>query len=185
MYTVTNQNTVVIHREMPESNFLQIKNENWQNMIKETQDYPAFILYMYLAANANNYTLALSPAAIKEATGLPKSTYYKKIKLLIEKGYIVEGKGNQLHFYEVPQKSKRKKIENKESGCGSLPHEQENLSDEHENLSQRTAPPAQKQNYSPQNIEIDNKYNTDKENIKYILELLEHEETQKPKEFVF
>ena len=101
MYTNPNQNTIVIHREMPKSDFLQIKNENWQTMIKETQDYYAFVLYLYFAANANGYTFALSPAAITEATGLPRSTYYKKLEFLKEKGYIVEGKGKTLHFYEV------------------------------------------------------------------------------------
>lgn len=183
MYTVPNQSTIVIHREMPKSDFLQIKNENWQKMIRETQDYYAFVLYLYFAANANGYPLALSPAAIKEATGLPRSTYYKKMLLLKEKGYVVEGTGNQLHFYEVPQE----RTKEERSGCGSLPHEQKNLKDEHENLTQRQATLLQKQNYSCQNIEIDNSNITDKEQIEHTLELLKSEEStdQKPKKFVF
>lgn len=183
MYTVPNQNTIVIHREKPKSDFLQIKNENWQKMIKETQDYYAFVLYLYFAANANGYTLALSPAAIKEATGLPRSTYYKKLQLLKEKGYVVEGNGNQLHFFEIPQE----KPKEEKSGCGSLSHEQKNLSQRNENLSQRQVTPLQEQNYSCQNIEIDNSYSTDKEKIKYTLELLQSEESkdQKPKKFEF
>lgn len=182
MYTVPNQNTIVIHREMPKSDFLQIKNENWQNMIKETQDYYAFVLYLYFAANANGYTLALSPAAIKEATGLARSTYYKKLQLLIDKGYVeVRGK-NELHFYEVPQKSKRENTKEEKSVCGSLPREHENLADEHENLAQRQAPLSQEQNSSSQNIEIDNNiYNTDKINIEKILEVFESGESTKIK----
>ena len=82
MYTVANQNKILIHREMPKSDFLQIKNQNWQQMIKETQDYYAFVLYLYFASNANDYNLALSPAAITEATGLARSTYYKKMEFL-------------------------------------------------------------------------------------------------------
>ena len=136
MYTVPNQQKILIHREMPKSDFLQIKNENWQQMIKETKDYYAFVLYLYFASNANDYNLALSPAAITEATGLARSTYYKKMEFLKEKGYIVEGKGNQLHFYEVPQKTRsEEEIEN--NNCGGLSHRQENLAGRNENLGQR------------------------------------------------
>ena len=153
MYTVANQNKILIHREMPKSDFLQIKNQNWQQMIKETKDYYAFVLYLYFASNANDYNLALSPAAITEATGLARSTYYKKMEFLKEKGYIVEGKGNQLHFYEVPQKTRsEEEIEN--NNCGGLSHRQENLAGRNENLGQRKVNYSQEQNSSSQNIEI-------------------------------
>lgn len=187
MYTNPNQNTIVIHREMPKSDFLQIKNENWQTMIKETQDYYAFVLYLYFAANANGYTFALSPAAITEATGLPRSTYYKKLEFLKEKGYIVEGKGKTLHFYEVSQKSKRENVKEEKSVCVSLPREHENLTDEHENLAQRQAPLSQEQNSSQANIEIDNRYSTDNEYIEQILEGFSNKKTLNIKsgEFVF
>ena len=180
MYTNPNQNTIVIHREMPKSDFLQIKNENWQTMIKETQDYYAFVLYLYFAANANGYTFALSPAAITEATGLPRSTYYKKLEFLKEKGYIVEGKGKTLHFYEVSQKSKRENVKEEKSVCVSLPRE-------HENLTQRQAPLSQEQTSSQANIEIDNRYSTDNEYIEQILEGFSNKKTLNIKsgEFVF
>ena len=181
MYTVPNQNIVVIHREMPESDFLQIKNRNWQEMLRNTKDPYAFILYLYLAANANGYSFALSPKAIEEATGLPRSTYYKKLALLKDKGYIVEGKGNTLHFYEVPQERQEKE----KSVCGSLPREHENLADEHKNLAQRQAPLSQEQNSSSQDIEIDNRYSTDKEQIKQILEVFEGGESTKFKSGTF
>lgn len=181
MYTVPNQNIVVIHREMPESDFLQIKNKNWQQMLRNTKDPYSFILYLYFAANANGYSFALSPKAIEEATGLPRSTYYKKLALLKDKGYIVEGKGNTLHFYEVPQE----RNENEKSVCGSLPCEHENLADEHGNLAQRQAPLSQEQNSSSQDIEINNKYSTDNEHIKQILEVFENKETLKIKSGTF
>ena len=187
MITVPNQNTIVIHREMPRTDFLQIKNENWQTMIRETHDYYAFVLYLYFASNANGYTFALSPAAITEATGLARSTYYKKLEFLKDKGYIVEGKGNQLHFYEVSQKSKRENVTNKESVCVGLPREQESLSEKHENLAQKQATLSQEQNSSPQNIEIYNRYSTDNEQIVQILDDFKKEKTSKIKsgEFVF
>lgn len=160
MYTVSNQNLIKIHREKPHSDFLQIKNSNWQRMIKETQDYYAFVLYLYFCANADNYTFALSPAAITEAIGLPRSTYYKKIELLKEKGYIIED-NNLLHFYEVSQKKK--------NDCSGLPCGQENPPQRQENLSERLESLPEKQtnlsqtpNCSSGNIEIDNRYSIDK-----------------------
>lgn len=179
MVTVPNQHIIKIHRDKPQSNFLQIKNENWQNMLKDTNDYYAFVLYLYLAANANDYSLALSPAAITEATGLAKSTYYRKLSLLKEKGYIIEDKGNLLHFYEVPQKKK--------DDCGSLPCGQKILPEKHENLGERQGSLPQEQNHSADNIEIDNRYDIDNINMQKILNILADEETQdqKPKEFIF
>ncbi len=103
MRTVANQNTIKIHREKPKSDFLQIKNKSWQDAIKDLKDPYAFILYLYLSSNADGYTFGLSPADVKNATGMPRSTYYKKIKLLIEKGYITTNGKATLQFYERPQ----------------------------------------------------------------------------------
>ena len=58
---------------------------------------------MYLASNADNYTLALSPAAVRQAIGLKRSTYHDKFHELEEKGYLVNSHGNTFEFYEVPQ----------------------------------------------------------------------------------
>lgn len=149
--SVPNQNFIVIHREYPKKDFLQIKNENWQNVLKQTkEDYPALALYLYLASNANNYRLELSPQAIENAIGMPRSTYYKKVKILKDNGYIIEKQGNVLEFYEVPQEQN-----NLKSG---LPQEQQNLSKEQQNPQQRQDDLPQKQNLPQQNIEIDNKY---------------------------
>ena len=60
-------------------------------------------LYLYLASNADNYTLALSPAAVWQAIGLKRSTYHDKFHKLEEKGYLVNTHGNTFEFYEVPQ----------------------------------------------------------------------------------
>ena len=164
MPTVPNQNIMVIHRNYPEANFLQISNKTWQNMIKETGDPYALVLYLYFASNANNFHLEVSPVAIQNATGMARSTYYKKLELLKKHGYVVERKGNVYDFYETPHQ--------KTNNGGGLSGEHENLQDgqanpqnEHENLSQ-------KQNCSQDNIEInknniyntDKKYNTDNQN---------------------
>ena len=60
-------------------------------------------LYLYLAANANNYNLALSPAAARAAIGIPRSTYFDQFAILVDKRYLVPGAGNTYDFYEVPQ----------------------------------------------------------------------------------
>lgn len=149
--SVPNQNIIVIHRDYPKKDFLQIKNENWQNVLKHAKgDYPALALYLYLASNMDNYKLELSPQAIENAIGMPRSTYYKKIALLKEIGYIIEKQGNLLEFYEIPQEQK-----NLNSG---LPQKQKNLSNEQQNPQQRQESLSQKQNHPQKNIEINNTY---------------------------
>ena len=106
-YTVQNQNIVTIHREAAKSDFLGIKNENWQAAARDLGAH-ALMLYMYLAANANGYVLALSPAAIKNAIGMARSTYYDQLDKLIKKGYLVQTSGNGYEFYEVSQIPKEK-----------------------------------------------------------------------------
>ena len=156
MPTVPNQNVMIIHRNYPEANFLQISNQHWQNMIKETGDPYALVLYLYFASNANNYHLEISPVAIQNATGLARSTYYKKMELLEKKGYVVHRKGNVYDFYETPHQ--------KTDNGGRLSDEQKNLQDEQAYPQNEHKNPSQKQNCSQDNIEIykNNTYNTDK-----------------------
>jgi len=63
------------------------------------------MLYLYLAANADGYNLALSPAAIRQAIAMPRSTYQDQFVKLIDRGYIVQESGNVYNFYETPQTS--------------------------------------------------------------------------------
>ena len=148
--SVPNQNFIVIHREYPKKDFLQIKNENWQNVLMQTkEDYAALALYLYLASNMNNYRLELSPQAIQNAIGMPRSTYYKKLKILKDNGYIIERQGNLLEYYETPQE---------QSVRSGLPEKQQNLSAVQQNPQQRQDSLPQKQNLPQHNIEIDNIY---------------------------
>lgn len=100
--TVPNQRMVHIHRERPSSDFLGIKNENWQAASRALGAH-ALRLYLYLAANADNYTLALSPAALSRDIGMPRSTYHDQFRKLVDFGYLVQNGGNLYEFYEVPQ----------------------------------------------------------------------------------
>ena len=101
--TYPNQRILTVHKAPLEENFLGVNNCVWMAACRDL-GYPATILYLYLAANRNNYQFALSPAAIQNALGMPRSTYRDQINNLMNKGYLVESGGNRLDFYEVPQK---------------------------------------------------------------------------------
>lgn len=100
--TVANQRVVKIHRERASSDFLGIKNEIWQYAARDLGAH-ALLLYLYLAANADGYTLALSPTAIRQAVGMPPQTYRDQFLKLIDKKYLVQTGGNVYEFYEKPQ----------------------------------------------------------------------------------
>lgn len=102
--TYPNQRLVTIHKADIGNQFLGINKEVWMAACRDL-GYPATILYLYLSANANNYQLALSPAAVQNALGMPRTTYRDQIRNLINKGYLVEVGGNRLDFYEVPKKT--------------------------------------------------------------------------------
>lgn len=91
---------VCVHREPAKADFLGIKNAHWQAAARDLRPF-AFLLY--LASNANNYTLALSPAAVQEAVGMARNTYHDQFRVLLSKGYLVQRDGNTFDFYEVPQ----------------------------------------------------------------------------------
>ena len=100
--TFPNQRMVRIHRVPAKTDFLGIKNENWQAASRDLGAH-ALQLYLYLASNANNYTTALSPVAVRQAIGMARSTYHDQFHKLVDKGYLVPGTGNSFDFYEVPQ----------------------------------------------------------------------------------
>ena len=106
--TVPNQRIAVIHREKVTSEFLQIQKENLFNAYK-TLNAHALVVYLYLAANKDTYSLAISPAAIHNATGMPESTCRDQLKRLIICGYLVQrSDGSNIYdFYEVPPTQKK------------------------------------------------------------------------------
>lgn len=65
----------------------------------------ALKLYIYLASNANNFELALSPAAILKEIGMARSTYHDQFHILESKGYIKDLGSNRYEFFETPQPS--------------------------------------------------------------------------------
>ena len=111
LYTVPNQRIVTIHREHPKQNFLGIQNDNWQYAARDLGAH-ALMLYLYFAANANNYTLALSPQDIQNTIGMPQSTYRDQFTKLITKGYLVQRGKNSYDFYELPQTRTAEQLKN-------------------------------------------------------------------------
>lgn len=100
--TYPNQRMVQVHREKPTTDFLGIKNENWQAASRDLGAH-ALNLYLYFAANADNYTFALSPADIRQTIGMPTSTYRDQFLKLVDKGYLVQSGSNKYDFFEIPQ----------------------------------------------------------------------------------
>lgn len=100
--TFPNQRMVRVHRERASADFLGIKNANWQAASRDLGAH-ALQLYLYLASNANNYTVALSPQAVRQTIGMARSTYHDQFYKLVDRGYLVPSTGNSFEFYEVPQ----------------------------------------------------------------------------------
>ena len=146
--TYPNQRVVKIHRESVKTDFLGIKNENWQAASRDLGAH-GLRLYLYLASNANNYTLALSPAAARAAIGIPRSTFFDQFAVLVDKRYLVPSAGNTYDFYEVPQPATRTQ---KEMTADGLEFE--------ESPSHGTQVGCGGHTVSPENIEINNMTDT-------------------------
>lgn len=115
--TYPHQRMIKVHRESVKTDFLGIKNENWKAASRNLRP-PAFLLYLYLASNANNFTLALSPTAIRQEIGMARSTYHDQFHILVDKGYLVPSHGNTFDFYETPQPRPVNKEENESTVDG-------------------------------------------------------------------
>ena len=147
-YTFPNQRVIKIHRESAKRDFLGIKNENWQSAARDLGAH-ATMLYLYLAANADGYSIALSPVAVRQAIGMARSTYHDQFHKLIDKGYLVPSRGNTFEFYEVPQ---------------TASHTKESVSDDGLNFDECPCPETHidydGQPILSENIEINNTANT-------------------------
>lgn len=71
--------------------------------MKELADTKAgFMLWYYFAENQNGYEFALSSKAVEAATGIKIKAYNSAITALIERGFLVNTKGNYYVFHESP-----------------------------------------------------------------------------------
>ena len=101
-YSFPNQRIIEVNKAPLGNNFLGINNDVWQAACKDLRPH-AFVLYLYMAANANGYTFSLSPADVQNTIGMARSTYRDQIAILISKGYLVPSHGNTFEFHEKPQ----------------------------------------------------------------------------------
>lgn len=99
-----NQRLITIHRDpVPKGTkepFLNINYANLQNAMKDLSN-SAFKVYIYFVSNRDNYKMGVSPADIRDKTGVCLETVRKGIRELQNKGYIIYGDEYKYHFYEV------------------------------------------------------------------------------------
>lgn len=86
METYPNQKCIIIHKDRPKFDFMQIENAHWTDVNKKYGPY-ALQLYLYLAKNANDYKMALSQKAAEQEAGIKKTCYHKYFDLLKQEGY--------------------------------------------------------------------------------------------------
>lgn len=172
--TYPNQRMIRVHRERVSSDFLGIKNENWQAAARDLGAH-AFLLYLYCAANKDDFTLALSPTAIRQGVGMARSTYHDQFHKLIDKGYLVPAHGNTFDFYEIPKSATQSKNTMSDNGydfenCTSVEHEK----------------PQNGFNVLPEDIEINNSnFSNSSINTGLNIVLKQPEDKPEEKRFVF
>lgn len=109
--TVQNQDTIKINKSPADKkNIYTVINLEALKEAVNDLNTSAFKLYIYLAKNQNNYTMALSRKAFLQWSGIKnKDTYFNAKHKLIEKGYLIQDKNNEhlYNFYEVKQPKKQ------------------------------------------------------------------------------
>lgn len=99
--SVTNQKVIYIHKKHYTSNFLQIGIDEMR-MAQQQMTYCEFVLYLYLAGNANGFKLELSQQAFENATGYKKTAYHNAVNKLIELGYLTQSYNYHYEFHTTP-----------------------------------------------------------------------------------
>lgn len=161
-YTVENQKVIRIHKPKYGYDFLQVANKEWMTVNKTLSPY-GLQLYLFLAGNADNFEVALSPEAAEQMAGIRSTTFYKYLRLLEEAGYLVWRKGNCFDFYTSPRPAEERTHPDEHSdGINfkkAVPSNENPSSPCEENFLQNEPPvPQNEGNFPPADIEIDNIY---------------------------
>ena len=101
---VPNQKVVYIHKRKYTANFLQIDIDEMR-LAQQQMTYCEFVLYLYLAGNANGFKLELSQQAFENATGYKKTAYHNAVNKLIELGYLTQSYKCHYEFHTTPVRS--------------------------------------------------------------------------------
>lgn len=102
--SVPNQKIVKVKKEVCDKQHLytMCNLDAMQAAMKDLSG-DAFKLWCYLSSNQNGYTFELSQKAVSEKTGMSKASYYRQVKEITDKGYLVLDCGNSYIFSEKPQ----------------------------------------------------------------------------------
>lgn len=106
-----NQKHFKINRNNPlalgaeKKQFMALYTENVAAASRNISGEVAFKLYLYLAANADNYEFDFSPQHFANIYGVSIDAAKKAVQKLIDAGYLTPSKKykNSYEFYEIPQ----------------------------------------------------------------------------------
>ncbi|MFR1570573.1 MAG: hypothetical protein ACLTV1_14030 [Christensenellales bacterium] len=108
--SVPNQKVVYIHKRKYTGNFLQIGIDEMR-LAQQQMTYCEFVLYLYLAGNANGFKLELSQQAFENTTGYKKTAYHNAVNKLIELGYLTQSYNYHYEFHTTPVRSSKLNFE--------------------------------------------------------------------------
>ena len=108
--SVPNQKVVYIHKRKYTGNFLQIGIDEMR-LAQQQMTYCEFVLYLYLAGNADGFKLELSQQAFENATGYKKTAYHNAVNKLIELGYLTQSYNYHYEFHTTPVRSSKLNFE--------------------------------------------------------------------------
>lgn len=106
--TVPNQKRICVLKEgkaQCDASHVYMKTQK-ETMFKAMKDLTPtnFLVWLYLASQADNYTFNFSPAAITRETGLKKSALQEGIRVLIAQNYLIQRPNSNIYdFYETPK----------------------------------------------------------------------------------
>lgn len=104
--SVPNQKVVYIHKRKYTGNFLQIGIDEMR-LAQQQMTYCEFVLYLYLAGNADGFKLELSQQAFENATGYKNTAYHNAVNKLIELGYLTQSYNYHYEFHTTPVRSSK------------------------------------------------------------------------------
>ena len=168
--TVSNQKVIHVHKPSYKGNFLQIGNDEWQAVSTDKKNLgrTALQLYLYLAANKDDYEFALSQQAVENAVGIGRTSYDKYLKRLEDMGYIVWRHGNVYDFYTTPRPANERTQHYKDKNDDELNFDDDFSAKQQDDAAARDEMPPREHDLSQNgktlplcNREIDNRYGTD------------------------
>jgi hypothetical protein len=122
-----NQKVVEIHKQKLKS----VMNIQFNRKAQATLSLQAYALYMHFMCNLHGYKELLSPDQVTKTTALGEKAYYKAVKELIEKEYLVQTKNqdiaNYYVFYEDPSLCPQAQNQNSSEANGDEPNGESTL----------------------------------------------------------